>query len=90
MLNFKNFFDLLRPQGPPTEKLLKFNMSFDDSVKKLLFSKHQNKVKYISAKIIEFKNQNSSVGIFKALATSPVSLTSVASATSLVSIASKA
>ena len=32
------------PQRPPTEKLLKFNMSFHDSVEKLLFSKNQNKV----------------------------------------------
>ena len=27
-----NFFDLMRPQWPPTEKVLKFNMSFHDSV----------------------------------------------------------
>ena len=28
-----NFFDLTQPQRPPTEKVLKFNMSFHDSVK---------------------------------------------------------
>ena len=31
------------PQQPPTEKILKFNMGFHDSVKKIVFSKHQNK-----------------------------------------------
>ena len=29
------------PQQPPTEKVLKFNMIFHDSTKKLSFSKHQ-------------------------------------------------
>ena len=33
----------MRPQGPPTKKVLKFNMSFHDSVKKIFFSKHQNR-----------------------------------------------
>jgi len=32
-----NFFDLMRPQRPPPEKVLKFNMSFNDSVKKFFF-----------------------------------------------------
>ena len=31
------------PQQPPTEKVLKFNMGFHDSVKNIFFSKHQNK-----------------------------------------------
>ena len=31
---------------PPTEKVLKFNMTFHNSAKKYLFSKHQNKAKF--------------------------------------------
>ena len=42
------------PQQPPTEKMLKFNMGFHDSVKKFFFSKHKNS--YISPQIIDFKN----------------------------------
>ena len=34
-----NFFDLTWPQQPPTEKLLKFIMSFHDSVKNVFFFK---------------------------------------------------
>ena len=78
-----NFYDLTRPQLPLTEKLLKFNMSFHDSV--IFFSKHKNKV--ISPKIIEFKNMEDSDFLssdFQALKTS------VASAISLASTASKA
>ena len=33
------------PQQPPTEKLLKFNLIFHDSTKKLFSSKHQNDIK---------------------------------------------
>ena len=33
------------PQQPPTEKLLKFNLIFHDSTKKLSFSKHQKNIK---------------------------------------------
>ena len=33
-----------RPQQPPTEKLLKLNLIFHDSAKKLCISKHQNKL----------------------------------------------
>jgi hypothetical protein len=33
--------DMGWPQQPPTEKLLKFNLIFHDSTKKLSFSKHQ-------------------------------------------------
>ena len=33
------------PQQPPTEKLLKFNLIFHHSTKKLSFSKHQNNIK---------------------------------------------
>ena len=32
-------------QQPPTEKLLKLNLIFHDSTKKLCFSKHQNNIK---------------------------------------------
>ena len=82
----------MRPQPPPTEKLLKFNMSFHDSVEKSLFSKHQNKA------ILVLKSMNSrtwttlksSVVIFQALETLAASLTSAASATLLVSTASEA
>ena len=87
-----NFFDLTRPQRPPTEKVPKFNMSFHDSVKKLLFSKHQSKV-IIILKLLNsrtWKTLKSSVVIFQALENSPASLTSAASATSLASTASKA
>ena len=38
-----NFFDLTHPQRPPTEKVLKFNISFDDSVKRFFFQ--NNKIK---------------------------------------------
>ena len=40
------------PKQPPTEKVLKFNMIFHDSTKKLSFSKHQCKA--------EFKNLDDS------------------------------
>ena len=33
------------PQQPPTEKLLKLNLIFHDSTKKLFVSKHQNFIK---------------------------------------------
>jgi hypothetical protein len=70
-------------------------MSFCDSVEKLLFSKHQNKVKLVKLvlKLLNsrtWKTQKSTVVIFQALETSPASLTSAASATSLASTASKA
>ena len=54
-LTIWNYFDLMQPQRPPTEKLLKFNMSFHDSVEKLLLNKHQNKMMLL-LKLIEFKN----------------------------------
>ena len=34
---FEFFFNLTRPQKPPTEKVLIFNMSFHDSVKNVFF-----------------------------------------------------
>ena len=82
----------MRPQQPLIENVPKFNMSFHDSVKKIFFSKHQNKA------ILVLKSMNSrtwttlksSVVIFQALETSAASLTSAASATLLVSTASEA
>jgi hypothetical protein len=82
----------MRPQRPPTEKLLKFKLSFHDSVEKSLFSKHQNKVILVLRLLNSrtWKTQKSTVVIFQALEASPASLTSAASATSLASTASKA
>jgi hypothetical protein len=80
------------PQQPPAEKVLKFNMSFHDSVKTFFFSKHQNKAKLV-LKLINSRTLTtlmSSVVIFQALETSAASLTSAASATLLASTASKA
>jgi hypothetical protein len=54
---------------------------FHDSVKKVFFQ--NTKISDISPQIIDFKNLDDSVVIFPALQTSAVSLTSVASATSL-------
>ena len=80
----------MRTQRPPTEKVLRFSMSFPDSVKKMFF---QNiKIKFVSPKIIKFKNlQDSEVYScdFPGLKTSLASFTSAASATSLASTASK-
>jgi hypothetical protein len=67
------------PHQPPTEKLLKFKLIFHDSTKKLLLSKHQNKLNsrtWMTLKVIKVKV------IFKLLETSTASLTSSASATS--------
>ena len=50
----KLYYDLTWPQRPTTEKVLKFNLTFHNSVNFFL-SKHQHK-EYISPKIIEFKN----------------------------------
>ena len=38
--------DIGWPQQPPREKVLKFNLIFHDSIKKLSFSKYQCKVKF--------------------------------------------
>ena len=75
--------DLTWPQQPPAEKVLKFNMSFHDSVKKIFFQNIK-----ISPQINEFKNlDHSEVQVLEA---SAASLTSAASATLLASTASKA
>ena len=55
LIHYLNFFDLTRPKHPPKEKVLEFNISFHDSVKKIFFFKYQNKVT-LALKIIEFKN----------------------------------
>ena len=73
------------PQQPPTEKVLKFNMTFHDSTQKKPFSKHQNKA--------EFKNLNDSEvpsSDFTGLRTSAASMTSTASSTSMASMTSTA
>ena len=73
----------MQPQRPPTEKLLKFNMSFHDSVK--IFCFKNSKASNIGPQIVELKHWmtlKSSVVIFQALETSPASLTSAASTVS--------
>ena len=45
------FFDPTQPQQPLTEKVLKFNTSFDDSVKRFFFKTSKE-----CPQIIEFKN----------------------------------
>ena len=74
-INHLNFFDLTWPQRAPTEKKLKFNMSFHDSVKKYFVSKHQNKVIF-DLKLLNtrtWKTLKSTVLIFQALETFPAS-----------------
>ena len=66
--------DIGWPQQPPTEKVLKSNVIFRDSIKIISFSKHQCKA--------EFKNLNDSEvlsGDFAGLKTSAASMTSKAS-----------
>ena len=58
-------------QQPPTKKVIKFNIIFHDSTKKLSFSKHQCKA--------EFKNLDNSEVLsrgFPGLKTSAASMTS--------------
>jgi hypothetical protein len=74
---------------PLTEKVLIFNTSFHDSIKRYSFSKHQNKC-FKSPQLIDFTNLDDSVVIFQALQTSAASLTSAASVASLASKASTA
>ena len=75
----------MQPHWPPTEKVLKFNMSFHDSVNKHIF---QNiKIKWYWSS--NYWIQEPEV-ICQALETSPASLTLAASTTSLASTASKA
>ena len=83
-----DFFDRSLYSLQQRQQVLKFNMSFHDSVK-IFFSKHQNKY-FKSSQIIDFKNLDDSVVIFQTLKTSAASLTSVASAASLASTASTA
>ena len=77
--------DIGWPQQPPTEKVLKFDVIFHDSIKKLSFSKHQCKA--------VFKNLNDSKVLssdFPALKTSAASMTLTASTTSVASMTSTA
>ena len=83
---FEFFFDLMQAQRPPTEKVLKFNLSFHDSVKKY------NKTLLV-LRLLNFRTRmilKSTVVIFQASETSAASLTSVASETPLASTASRA
>ena len=77
--------DIGWPQQPPTEKVLKFNVIFHDSINKLSFSKHQFKA--------EFKNLDDSEVLnsdFPGLKTSAASMTSTALTTSVASMTSTA
>ena len=77
------------PQQPPTEKLLKFNMTFHDSTKKTFFfktsKKYQNRLNSRT-----WMTLKSLLVISEPLETSAASLASSASATSLASTASTA
>ena len=73
------------PQQPPTEKVLKFNMTFLWFYQTFFFSKHQNKA--------EFKDLDRSEVLssdFLVLRTSAASMTSTASTTSMASMTSTA
>ena len=76
------------PQQPTTKKMLRFNLTFQDSTKKFFFSKQQNKA--------EFKNLDDSKVLsgdltdFPGLSTSAVSMTCTASTTSMASMTSPA
>ena len=73
------------PQQPPTEKELKFNMKFQDSTQKMIFSKHKNKVEFKSLDDSEVLSSN-----FPGLKTATASMTSVASTASMASMTSTA
>ena len=73
------------PQQPPTEKVLKFNMTFHDSTKKKTFSKHQNKAEFKNLNDLEVLSSD-----FPVLRTSAASMTSTASTTSMASMTSTA
>ena len=68
------------PQQPPTEKVLKFNMSFHDFTKKCMSSKHQDK-----CEIEPLDDSDILRSDFLGLRTSAASLASLASKTSLAS-----
>ena len=73
------------PQQPPKGKVLKFNMIFHYSTKKISFSKHQCRA--------EFKNLDDSEVLssdFPGLKTSAASMTLTASTTSVASMTSTA
>ena len=73
------------PQQPPTEKVLKFNMIFHNSTRKIFFQNIKNKA--------EFKNLDDSEVLgsdFLVFRTSAASMTSTASTTSMASMTSTA
>ena len=75
--------DMGWPQQPPTEKMLKFNMIFQDSTPKNFFSKHKNKTEFKCLDDFEVLSSD-----FSGLKTSAASMTSVASAASMASMTS--
>ena len=70
--------DLGWPQQLPIEKVLKLNMKFHDSIKKLSFSKHQCKAELKNLDDSEVLNSD-----FPGLKTSAASMTLTASTTSV-------
>ena len=70
-----------RPQQPLKEKVLKFNMIFHDSTKKIFFLKHQNKAEFKNLDDFEVLSSD-----FPDLRTSAASVTSAASTTSVASM----
>ena len=77
--------DIGWPQQPPTEKVLKFNMIFHDSTKKLFFPKHQNNAKFNTLDDSEVLSSD-----FSGLKNSTASMTSVTSTASIASMTSTA
>ena len=73
------------PQQPPIEKVLKLNVKFHDSIKKLSFSKHQCKAEFKNLDDFEVLNSD-----FPGLKTSAASMTLTASTTSVASMTSTA
>ena len=77
--------NIVWPQQPPTEKVLKFNMIFHDYTQKLFFSKHKNKAEFKCLDDFEVLSSD-----FPGLKTSAASMTSVASTASMASMTSTA
>jgi hypothetical protein len=73
------------PQQPPTEKVLKFNMIFNDYTPKLFFSKHNNKAEFKCLDDSEVLSSD-----FSGLKTSAASITTMASTASVASMTSTA
>jgi hypothetical protein len=77
--------DIVWPQQPLTEKVLKFNMILHDSTKKKVLSKHKIKAESKCLDDSEVLSSN-----FPGLKTSAASMTSVASTASMASMTSTA